>query len=412
MRFYLLVFLIIACPIILSAQYRLVWDDHLSSTAGAENVYTVNHGLHYVVDQIFPYKMKRERGFFRKAGAISYRLAKTALVDAHIDLSLFLFQHEYFGHGYQYRTSDLRNNAFEIFPYPPYGTGGGYAMPGRADYPRKFGVHEDISRRAGGMEAAAVLSQSIKNKWLQNNQITYQDWLLYTAGLLDQTHYIYYAKRAENHSSGNDVSNYVRELNAAYGYTNPQEYGLTFRDLEKRSLLNLVNTYQLLAVYTFLKTYLWEGDEALSLPMINVGKYRWLPAVRFGLTPFGTEFYVDNDIRVGEERYSLYARIGDGKLATFWGGGLDYYRPWNEYLQLRVQMDFWHQPSLQLGGAVLYNTSSGLGGRALIAADYLPWRKLPVGIYTQIGYKTSGHLPGEQLAKGLVLRLGLSYAVR
>lgn len=411
MRYYLFLLLSIAYSGTLSAQYRLVIDDDLSSIAGAENMYTLNHGLHYVVDQILPYQLKRERGFVRKAGAVSYRLGKTLLVDAHIDLTMFLFQHEYFGHGHRYREFDFRNNAYEIFPYPPYGTGGGYAIAGRASYPRKFGIHERIITRAGGMEAAAVLSQSIKNKWLEADQIDYQDWLLYTAGLLDQTRYISYTKKPANRTSGNDVSNYLREVNAAFGYRNAQEYRLTLRDLEKRSWLNYVNTYQLLAAYTFLKTYLWDGKTALALPMINLGKYRWLPAVRFGLTPFGTELYLDNDFRLGNERYNLYARMGDGKLAKFWGGGLDYYRQLNEYCRFRTQIDFWHQPSLELGGVTPYHTSSGLGGRALLAADFLPSYKSPLGVYGQLGYKTTGHLPGEQLAQGWVMRIGLAYVV-
>lgn len=409
MRYYLLLLLSTVCLLRLSAQYRLVIDEKLSSIAGAENMHTLNHGLHYVADEIFPYQMKRERGFVRKVGAISYRLAKTALIDAHIDLSMFLFQHEYFGHGYRYREVDFKNNAYEIFPYPPYGIGGGYAMPGRANYPRVLGAHEEILIRAGGMEASAVLSQSVKNKWLEADQVTYQDWLLYTAGLLDQTYYIYYSKKAANRTSGNDVINYLKKVNATYGYVNPEEYVVTLKDLEKRSLLNFVNTYQLLAAYTFFKTYLWDGETALALPMINLGRYRWLPAVRFGLTPFGSEIYFENDLRANDKRYGLYARIGDGKLAKFWGGGLDYYQPLKAYCHLRAQIDFWHQPSLELGGLSSYYTSAGLGGRALLAADFLPSYRLPLGVFAQLGYKTNGHLPGEQLAKGWVMRIGLSY---
>lgn len=405
---YLLLLLFFTSLFSARAQYRVAWDEHGSSAIGGENMYSVNAGLHFVIDKILPNGLGKEERIGQKLGGIGYRLAKLVLADAQVDLTMHLFQHEFFGHGFRYREFGFRNNSFVINAYPPYGPGGGFARTGRGQIGRSLGIHERVAMNSGGMEAAGVLAQTVRRKWLISGEIPYRDWLLYTAGLLDVTGYIYTTKWFTP-SSGNDVVSYTTRVNEAYGFNNAEQWALTYQNLERRSLVNLVNTYQLLAFYTVLKTYLWDGETATALPMLTWGQYQFLPSIRFGLSPFGTEFYLENDMVRADRVYQFYLRLGNTDLESSWGVGGSHYYSISKRLLLQGQLDVWNQPSLLLGGVDPIITDGGLGGRLTFSCDYKPSPVFPIGIYAQIGGKSTGYVAGETLNAGLIFRLGLSY---
>ena len=63
---------------------------------------------------------------------------------------------------------------------------------------------------------------------------------------------------------------------------------------------------------------------------------------------------------------------------------------------------------MELGGATTFKTAEGYGGRFLGEIQYYFNNTFPIGIYSQIGYKSTGFIEGEQLEKGIILRLGIS----
>jgi hypothetical protein len=392
------------------AQSSLIlnWDKHKSSIASAENLLTIHNTFYKFTDSKIKTKYWEEDSWHKKLGGLAYRFSKSILLDNQADWLVHIHQHEVFGHGFRYREFDLKRNSYNLSLFPPYGSGGGFALRGRSDYPRFFGAHENIATSMGGMESASVLSERLRNKWLQSGQIHYRESLLFLSTLHDCTAYIYGTGLELDDSAGNDVNNFLRQVNFQYGFVNEEDYQLTINDLAQRASVNLVNTFQFFAIYTYIKTYLIDGEKNYEYPIFNVGKTDWLPSVRFGLTPFGSEFIIENFLKTEKSLTQIRLRIGDGKLDKAYGGGISYRRDWTPKLSINAIADLWIQPSMQLGGEELFDTKEGLGGRLIAEIDYQFNKKYPIGLFTQIGYKTTGFYPGEILNKGAIARIGIS----
>ena len=141
--------------------------------------------------------------------------------------------------------------------------------------------------------------------------------------------------------------------------------------------------------------------------MIRLGKTKWLPSLRFGLTPFGSEWILENHLLINQNIFEISIRQGDNKLDDFWGLGIKFRNRLTDFLSIGSKIDIWSQPEMELGGNSIYQTKRGLGGRVLGELNYEFNASNPMGIYTQIGYKTSGFIEGEQLRRKVIFRIGL-----
>jgi hypothetical protein len=385
-----------------------VWDKDASSISNAQNLLSIHRIIYEFQNKNIKSKYWEENNWKKKSLGIGYRFAKTILLDYQIDYLVHLHQHEIFGHGYRYREFEYEDNSFNINIAPPYGNGGGFARRGSPNYNRQLGKHEEIMIRSGGMEAAAILSKNLRRRWLINGEINYRESLLYLSTLHDYSAYIYGTKLFNSDEPGNDVNNYLRTVNSSYGYTSEDSYKLTLDDISKRTTVNLINTFQLFAVYSYLKEYLFCGEESFKYPMIKLGRTNWLPSIRFGLTPFGSEFIVENFLKTETSILGIDLRLGDNKLDKFWGGGLSYYRVISNNIQIGSYGNFWIQPPMELGGITRFNTKEGFGGRLVGEINFHLNNSFPIGIYSQIGYKSTGFIEGERLDKGLIMRVGIS----
>jgi hypothetical protein len=105
--------------------------------------------------------------------------------------------------------------------------------------------------------------------------------------------------------------------------------------------------------------------------------------------------------------------MGDQFLDQFWGGGIAVHKSFSKPLQLGITVDGWQQPAMELSeGFSTFWTEKGFGGRVLGEISLHTKSEFPIGLYSQFGYKTTGFIEGEQLDKGMVLRLGLSVRVQ
>jgi len=389
-------------------EYFIAWDKLGSAPAMAENILTTHKLISDFENKHIKATYWDESNFKGKVLGIGFRLSKTLLFDIHLDFLLHTNQHLIFGSGYRLREFGFTQNNYNIFMFPPYGVGGGFARKGINKQNRLLGQHENVTLEFGGVEAVSILSQKLKNKGVLRGSIDYRESLLYLSTLYEVTVYSVIPELFSNLGQQNYSVRYTNRVNNSFGFFNEAAYPLSHEELAKRSLVNFLNTYHFFAIYTYAKEYLLEGKESFDLPMIPVGQIKWLPAVRFGLSPFGTEFILENDFLKGDHYLKLGFRKGDGKLANYWGLGINLITRINDQLQLEGIYNFWNQPSLNLGGTQIFNTKGGSGTNISMALNY-HFKKSPTGIYTQIGYKTPGYLEGERLNKGLILRLGLSF---
>lgn len=408
----LTIFLFFATKVDAQTQYLLIGDQKLSSIAGAEDLITIHKGLYTIENNYLKPTLFEEHKWHKKILGISYRLTKTALLDYPLDYIFYLLQHEIYGHGAKYREYGFIDNRYTINIGWPYGSGGGRASIGNQKnwtY-REFSIHEFEAIYFGGIEANTVLSKTLMTKWLLNGTINYRETLLYLRTFHNISTYILNTKD-EYSTNPNDILYYLLYLNRDNGMIGVDNYLFTLKDLRKQLIINAFDPFQYFAVYTYLKSYVWSGKEEQKLPMIPIGKLKYLPSFHLGLTPFGSEFYFENYLSLDDKLFTGYYRQGDNTFHRFWGAGIKSFNLLNnKYFYFNTSIDFWEQPGLKIGGDSVVQTNGGFGGAINGTFIFKTLKKpRPVNIYIQIGYKTFGYLEGEKLSEGLIIRLGLSF---
>ena len=385
------------------SEYLLVWDKNASSITSAENLITLHKGLYDFKDKYLKRSYWNENNWKGKSLGVGYRFLKTLLIDIQFDYLTVVHQHEVFGHGARYREFGLRGNSYHIPLAPPYGSGKAFAKSGTATN-RQFGAHEYIARTTGGMEGSAILAKRLRDKWLLNEEINYQESTLFLSSFNDYTLYILSTKLFDNNG---DVQNYLKRINATYGFLTENTYQLSLNEISKRAVINLFDTYQLFALYTYFKVYLFDGNESFKIPMIRIGNIKFLPSIRLGLTPFGSEFIFESHFVRNKNLLELSFRLGDNKLESFWGGGFKIRKNISNLLVIQTKVNIWNQPNMTLGDTTTFQTNDGFGGSVSNSLSWQINQKIPVGFYAEIAYKTTGFIEGEQLDKGLIFRIGL-----
>ena len=417
-RFLLFLAILFASSAFAQAPYNLILDYPLSSKALSEDLVTAHKLTYTVENKYLKPKLFDESNTFRKLSGMAYRFGKTVFVDIPIDHIILLVQHEVYGHGYRYREMGFVNNHYQIKLPPPYDCGGGMAYRGewKGEGVRNPTRHEEIIVSVGGMEANTILANTMISKWMAKGSMNYRETYLYVSNRNNITAYIQSTALCEQDddcepSRGNDVLSYLKHVNAENGFLFEKNYRLSLDDLKKQSLINLLDPFQFFALYTYFKTYLWDGGEENKFPMIPLWKVRYLPSFHLGLSPFGPEYYFDNYISTDNKWYSFYFRKGDNTFHDFWGLGINGNQIIdNRYLTFNPSLDLWQQPPIKTGGTEINEIGGGLGFAASGTFLFKVVKgENPFSIYTQLGYKTAGFLPGEMIADGLILRLGLSF---
>lgn len=396
-----------------SAQvhYSFLIDGTYSSKAGAHNIVTLHRGLYGLENRYLKARWFDENDFVKKAAGITYRLAKTILLDNVVDYLGFLGQHEVFGHGARYREFGFTDNGFTLNLPPPYGNGKGWARTGRLKGNRVVAPHERTAMIFGGSESNIILSGIIRDNWLQRGSMNYRETFLYLYSANDLNAYILRTKYGLRGEGGNDVLNYLRTINSHEGYPDEEDYRLTLDKLAGYAWIGLLDPFQYYSLYTYFKTYLWSGKENHPFPMISLGEVKYLPSFHPGLTPFGPELYFENFFTKDNKIFHFYVRSGEPTFHKFWGfGGRAVNLVQKKRLSLDSQIDIWKQPPVLLGGPSLTESKGGWGGAVLGTVHYrLLGDSSFLHLTVKAGYKTAGYLEGERLSEGLIFRAGISF---
>ena len=166
-------------------------------------------------------------------------------------------------------------------------------------------------------------------------------------------------------------------------------------------------------LYTFLKKHVWDGHRGMSIPMIPIGGAKYLPSFYLGLSPFGYEYYWENNFLTENYLSSLYFRLGSGPFADTWGLGFDIDqvggaselgRP-----RLGLHVDFWKQPRPEAEEPWSEENQSGICFYAKANMPVHDFSFALLGVAGHVGYKTRGFVMGEEIGKTPIFRLGLSF---
>jgi hypothetical protein len=336
---------------------------------------------------------------------MTYRFFKLAAFDIPQEDWLRVANHEVFGHGGRLRERFDGPVYYSIPAPPPYGRGGGATFFG---FEREPTLHELMAISAAGMEANAVAAHRLAFSAMDRGSLHLRDAVRYLLFQLDTIDYILDARDGLM-APGHDVGDFLEihnELAALRG-----DEPLTAKTLRRRVLLSFANPMLGEVVYGIVKDYIWRGEPRTRVRALNLGGVRYLPLVRFQLTPFGTEWVVDNLLQRNQRTFNGGVRAGGGPGIRAWGLHLETSRfATLKMWEIGGVLDVWRQPELALDDEPLGAAGWGAGVRAQITRPIgsLRLATIPAAITVEAGIKTSGYIPGEKLGAGPLARVGVS----
>lgn len=381
----------------------MVFDRDMSTAAGALDLLTVQHTVTSLADRLLPPQIFEERSAPRRVLGVLYRAGKVIGLDLPQDHTLLVVGHEIFGHGSRLRELGAGAVRYRIDVPIPYGPGGG-----------RTSFHGELTPTSGtllaidvsGIEAQNIMADAIADRAVARGRMHYREaWLYFESRIAGLT---YMQTASERSSEGHDVAEFLRTVRDACAP--PSCVPVTEKDLKRRAWLILGDPLLYSALQNVFSSYVVTGSAASSVPMIPVGHLRYIPALGFQLTPYGTEWTTRHLLAGGGRTFSLVIRIGDAGTHSSWGVGARAYdlMAWRRW-PVSLTADLWRQPSLDaesLGGPL------ETGGAATITLTLpLPRVVRPAwlrGLQLTGGYKSAGFVPGERLAAGAILRGGVT----
>ena len=210
--------------------------------------------------------------------------------------------------------------------------------------------------------------------------------------------------------AGGDIGTYIDNVNSFYGTESNKQYNIN--QISAQSLISLANPIQLYSLYTVLFQYVIKTKKHFhDIPMIKIGKVRYLPLFNYNLTPFGSEFQFSNIIRHNKRLFSFDVSLCDNMFNSFYGGTLKIFNIIeNQKIGINLNCAIWNQPELELDNPLLKPTNNKTGGSMKIDINLRPvFLKSKLSLFIQAGYKTKGYLMGEPLKETFILRYGVSF---
>jgi hypothetical protein len=408
----------------ISAAEYLCFDKNFSSYAGAENILFLQKGFEKIEDFVFPVPKITPKDFqypsdcphFSMKSAVA-RASRNLLIGIPLHWSSYATQHEIFGFGYRIR--DLGSKYAKVTSYKIN------MLSGNTTYTitNQLTPSQHIAITVAGFEADAILSNRIKLKWLADKAFDPRQtfiYLLSSLEIVDSSWQNTSSTRNALSSKNSEISNFLFYLNAVY-----RNKRLSHAKLRNISLLNLIDPFIFYSIYAH-NCYIRYG---LPLPvrLIKIGQIEYMPSVRVGLTPFGLQGYIDNFFLTPSNPMYAYLKWGRNGSNTYYGFGIENQHIWNwKNFSFGLRLDAWRQPRVlfQQGTlsaeqiATLSDTSSlpplypasVLNKRSLGAAFFAvgTYVRNQARLFTELGYKSNGYLPGEALRQSPIIRGGIS----
>jgi hypothetical protein len=398
---------LVANPATAAAQpssVAVVVDRDMTVEAGTTDVLALQRALAYLEDRLLPTHFTETTPGTHALG-IGYRIGKWVALDLPQDEFLMVVAHEVFGHGARLRELGATGVTYSFDAPPPYGDGSAttsfnenvLATATRADV---LGID------TAGIEAQNVLANTIGRDALAGGALSYRDAWLYVqsrvAGLL------YIESVTPQSPPGHDVGDFLRDFNA--GCQPPACRPLTTTSLKQQALLMLGDPILAYSAYGFAVSYLVHGRTVAAVPMIPVADgLDYLPTVGFAMTPYGTEWTTEHNLRAGRRLIRIVLRFGDAGATHPWGAGvIATHIARVGPVVADVSADFWRQPPLDESPSSPVLTAGGLAAVTANVALGHGGRSGRLAVIAQVGYKSAGFVPGERLRAGAVVRAGLT----
>jgi hypothetical protein len=384
-------------------DYAAVVDHDMTPAAGTLDLFTIQRIAAAFEDRWLMPSRFEESTQVKHALGIGYRLGKWLALDLPQDHFLMVLGHEVFGHGSRLREIGAQRVSYSFDAPIPYGGGGAVtSFRGNMAATRSDALAVDT----GGVEAQNVVADHIVRQALPAGAIDYRASWLYLESRLDGLRYI--RSVSPRSPPGHDVRSFLLDFND--GCEPPACTPIDAATLKRRAWLMLGDPMLAYAGYAWGASYLVRGRTSERLPMIPLPDgVRYLPALRFEMTPYGTALTTEHDFVKGGRLTRVSVGVGDTGARHAWDVGVAAI----EVLRHRrfhgdVALSLWNQPALDATPEALVFSLGGLAAATL---------RIPVGrsgatrrtsVLVQAGYKSDGFARGERLHQGPVLRVGVS----
>jgi hypothetical protein len=381
-----------------------LFDPHLNVGSGATISATIGALVAHAEETAVPDRLFEEPGASRRTANVTYRFLKNVFFDAPQEQLLLVFNHEVFGHGGRLRERFDGPIEYHIEVPAPYGGGAGETsyLLNRAPTP-----YELLAISAGGMESTSVVASIVAERAFVDGRMRPRDALRYLLFEFDTQGYI--ASTNDDEEPGHDVGDFLttyNDLAAAAG-----AHTLTPRQLRRESLVGLANPLGAYALFGIAR-YWWNGATDVPVPTLSIAGVRYLPLVRYRLTPYGTEWSLVNALAGRMRPTEVEVRIGRSPLETPWGIGVRQrsvasWRGWS----VDAAADVWRQPPIAGTDPrrIEFDLRTGarVRGRANHAVMPVWFSTSRATLVVEVGAKSAGYVPGEPLRAGIVARAGL-----
>jgi len=385
-----------------------LFDPCLTVGSGATISATIGTFVARAEGRAIPDQLFGEPGVSRRTANVTYRFLKHVFFDAPQEQLLLVFNHEVFGHGGRLRERFDGPIGYHIEIPAPYGGGAGETS---FVLNRKPTPYELLAISAGGMEATSVVASIVAERAFVDGRMHPRDALRYLLFEFDTQGYI--ASTDDNEEPGHDVGDFLKTYNDVA--TAVGAHALTPRQLRRESLVGLANPLGVYAVVGIAR-YWWNGATDIRVPTLSIAGVRYLPTVRYRLTPYGTEWSLVNALAGRMRPTELEVRIGRSPLETPWGIGVRQRRvaTWRGW-SVDAAVEMWRQPPVADTDPrrVEFDLRTGarVRGRASHAVMPVPFSTSRATLIVEVGAKSGGYVPGEPLRGGIVARAGIGLPV-
>jgi len=364
----------------------LIIDRNFSAHTGASGLTSLLRGYQALDEEYLP-ATQGDTSAYMMLGRFGKIVLENILFS-----TVMITQHEVFGHGGRAREFKLPIIKYSIRPYKG-------SVSYRAEPYLQLSKSEQIAFITGGMEGTGILAKRIRDRWVDTQILDYREAHLYLVNALDQTTYILHSRTEKIFDNSNDVTAYIAEINHWHG--SPV---LNRSRLKQKAYIDLLDPYLFYSLYS-MAHYMRDGSACWEYPMIPIGDYRYLPGFRLALAPYGPEYQFINYIKGPEHSIQATFRYGKTGARSSLGTSLEVTRLLSSDLfNVDAKIDLWRQPKLFVSQAQAAKPQLG-GGFSLIGR-YRVFDSFE--LIGQLGYKTTGFVPGDPLKNGPILRAGFN----
>ena len=407
-------------------EWHTKWDMHY----GSEGIYSIHSALQKVEDNFIPTSVFSQKdNIFHHGVNIVYRLVKTFFIDYPINFMLPTFQHEYFGHGSRYKHRGHYIGEVGVGFPPPFqfiffagveyshahGTlhveenkKGYYTYTNESGKSFKLGTYQEfIYSTIAGSEANNLLAEVIRRNVLLNDTFDYRTSLLYLYSNNDLNGYAAFASGFSDIDFYSELIelNYPDKLNQKQVKEKLFIYGI---------MSILADPLNYFSYYNVFKNYFIDGKKQMKIVWVPFFyEMHYLPKIRFGLTPFGMEIFIQNYFKHRQSLYNVTVAFSDGAISSSWRIIL---KAWelkitkNLFVNLETQL--WQQPAISYldinNREKIAKIDAGIGGVFLVSLLRDKIIADSIGAFLQLGYKSNGFMEGELLQNSFMSRMGMS----